>query len=192
MVKLNDRNKIKVTQIKVTQTKGGSMKKSLVVLAAMMMGIAMVGSALASNTSNVGVSATVGNTCSVLADMTIADIAVDLSQAGPFFASTSGNVRCTNGHDFQIYVSSKNVAMTNQPFLGGTGVSGFQMKTAGGDVLNYSVISSGSVGSTTGIIAGAGFSTDLTVGVKASVPVSGNETAPAGAYTDTVYLTIIY
>jgi|GEM_PF-1294227 len=166
------------------------MKKSLVILAAMAFVIVMAGSALASDTSNVAVSATVDNTCSVLADMTISAIAVDLSQSGPFTGATSGNVRCTSGSSFQINVSSTDVA-TPTAFIGGTGVSGFVMRS-GSDTLNYSVISSGAVAAGTGIIAGLGFSTDLSVGITASIPLAGNEAAPVGTYTDTIYLTIVY
>ncbi|KQC11539.1 MAG: hypothetical protein APR62_01515 [Smithella sp. SDB] len=166
------------------------MKRFIIVLAAVVFVITMFGSVFASDTSNVSVSATVSNTCSVLAPMTIDDIAVDLSQAGPFAESTSGTVRCTNGHNFQINVSSADVT-TPTAFIGGTGVSGFKLKS-GTDILNYSVISGGNVNSTTGVITGQGFSTDVTIGITASIPVTGNETAPAGNYSDTVYLTIVY
>lgn len=165
------------------------MKKIMVVLAAMAFVIVMAGSALASDTSNVNVSAKVNNVCSVLATMTIGEIAVDLSQAGPYTGSTSGNVRCTNNHDFQINVSSADVT-TPVAFVASPGVSGFKMHN-GSDVLNYSVYNGGAVDSS-GKISGLGFSTDLAVGITASIPKATNEAAPAQTYTDTVYLTIVY
>ena len=169
------------------------MKKFMVVLAAMAFVIAMAGSALASRTSNVNVSGTVKDVCTGLATMTIPDITIDPSLSTSVTGTTSGTVKCTKNHDFQVQVSSDDVT-TPQNFIS-EGVTGFQLKQSG-DAPNipYTVKSSGDVNATTGKITGNGLGAGaaLTVGIIASILQSDAADAWTGAYTDTVYLTIVY
>lgn len=168
------------------------MKKFMVVLAAMAFVIAMAGSALASRTSNVNVSGTVKDVCTGLATMTIPDITIDPSLSTSVTGTTSGTVKCTKNHDFQVQVSSDEVT-TPQNFIS-AGVTGFQLKQSGAPNIPYTVKSSGDVNATTGKITGNGLGAGaaLTVGIIASILQSDAADAWTGAYTDTVYLTIVY
>lgn len=152
------------------------MKKIMVVLAAMMMVMAMVGGAMAAN-GDVAVSATVNSKCTVTTEDSI-----DFGTIDPDNAILSDNavikVHCTKGS-------------TIHPTCTSTSTS----STAGGNLLNgtstiaYTIDGCAAAyqsGVTTSGFSATGDQVDVTVGVAAGAAAD----AVAGDHTDTVVVTV--
>jgi spore coat protein U-like protein len=154
------------------------MKKFLVVSAAMMMVLAMVSGAMAQSptTLDVGVSATVNARC-VVTGGTLAFGDLEAGGGDKADIAASGiSIKCTNG---------TSVAVTDND-----GVDADNTMTSGSNELPYST-------SYTSSLTGAGTgvsSTDLatTLAFKGTVLEADYALVPAGAYTDTIVLTLTY
>lgn len=146
------------------------MKKILVLGAAIVM--AMTGSAFAAGNANVAVSATVLGTCTISAG-TAGFGNLDPAGAGVVNATVADpQVTCTNGAPYSII---------DDDGLNETGPNANQMTDGSGNVIAYSFNYTSS---------GIGTGGAVNIGLAASVAQVDYQNKPAGAYADTVTLTV--
>lgn len=165
------------------QTKHGALVSALWMLA----GLAFTGGAhAATDTDTMTVTATVISSCSVTAD----DLALgdyDPVDASPLAAATTIDVICTNGTDFSIGLDEG----------AGAGASVATRKmTSGADTLNYSLYRDASHTDLWGETEGVDTVDDTGTGAVQTFDVYGlipaAQSAPAGAYSDTINVTVTY
>lgn len=155
------------------------MKRLMTLTIAAMAIFALAGAAFAATTTGtVAVSATVLNNCAVSAGGTIPFGNLDPITApavGPIAAAPAVSVTCTNGLSYSITDDdglNELVANNNRLFDGGTG---------------YIVYTTSY---TAGPTVGSGVAQDITM--TGSIGAGAYSTAPAGAYSDTITLTVTY
>jgi spore coat protein U-like protein len=133
----------------------------------------------ASTTNTLNVSANVTGNCKFNSAgptaLTIANSGVNIDPSLAGNATGSANVlfRCTNG--------------TTSSVLVGAGLNfsvGLRVKDAGANYMNYALVLAGDAQ------VGSGFGSDKTLTVTGTILNADFINAPAGAYTDTVVLTI--
>src|SRR5262249_10069002 len=135
---------------------------------------------------SMAVSATVIASCEVTANP-LAFGNYDPVSASPLDAATTLSVMCTNGttYDVAMGVGSGTGATTNT-----------RKMSASSNLLSYSIYRdsnrSNLWGSTAGsnVVSGTGTGAAQSINVYGRIPA--NQTAPAGAYTDTVTVTVNY
>lgn len=146
------------------------MKKIIVLAAAVVIG--MSGAAMAAGNSTVDVSATVLGTCTITGG-TAGFGNLDPAGAGLVSAVvTDPQVTCTNGAPYSI---------TDDDGTNETGVNANQMIDGSGNLIAYSFSYTSS---------GLGTGGAVNIGLAASVAQVDYQNKPAGAYADTVTLTV--
>ena len=146
-------------------------------------GVANAGTA----TSNLSVTATVNNTCTV-STAPVAFGSVDLT-GGNVDGTGTVTVTCTNGASWSAAAGVGT----------GTGATLASRKmTAGSNLLNYSLYTTSGYGTvwgdgtgTTGTISNTGTGSAQAFTVYGRIP-SGQTSVPAGSYSDTVQVTVTY
>ena len=141
-----------------------------------------------SQTSTMGVSATVTANCTV-STAPIAFGNVNTLSGLNYDANGTVSVTCTNGASWTLSADAG----------GGTGATmATRRMTAGSNTLNYSIYTTSARGTvwgdgtaTTATIGGSGTGSAQTVTVYGRV-ASGQTAVPAGAYSDTVNVTVTY
>jgi spore coat protein U-like protein len=150
------------------------MKKILLAAAVMMVVIATAGGALAGSIApQINVTGTVTGTCTIVTSPGDMAFTIDPSAGGPFTAAvgTQPVIKCTKNHPYTIGCTSLNT---------------FNLKQGTTDLIPYSFScpsggNGGGFGTTGGIT--------LTIGGQVSTDYVD---APAGAYADTVTITVSY
>lgn len=137
--------------------------------------------AIAADSADLGVSATVSEVCNVTT-LPVAFGSIDVTTAGDVDATGSFTVVCTSG-----------TAWTAAADAGtGTGASTAARKmTSGANLLNYALYSD--AGRTTNLVSatGTGSGSAQANTVYGRVP-SGQASVPAGSYADTVVISLTY
>jgi spore coat protein U-like protein len=142
-----------------------------------------------SKQANLGVSASVSANCTI-STSALAFPDVDPLSATPVDGTGGVTIACTNGASWS---ASANAG-------GGTGATfaSRRMRTAGGDVLNYTLYTDsarttvwGDGTGSSSTIANTGTGSAQSVTIYGRVP-GGQTTARAGSYTDTVAVTVTY
>ena len=144
------------------------MKRTLIALLALVT-LAFGGNALAADTATVDISATVLGTCSFSAGDTFAFGNLDpTSGASPSLTQSGVTFACTNGTNYTI---------TDDGGLLGT----YDLEDASANTIGYNFNYAG---------AGAGTGANQTLSITVDIPFANYQNAPAGAYADTVTLSI--
>jgi len=152
------------------------MKKLVAGLFAVSLVLTLSGRSMAADTANVVVTATVLDTCLIIADGAMAFGAIDPSLAGPFLPGvTEVNVQCGAGTAFAITDDGGNSGIPGGPY--------FMQDPTDTNNLTYSM-SYDVVG------VGLGFGTDVALNLAGSVTQAAAQAVPADVYDDTVILTI--
>jgi spore coat protein U-like protein len=132
----------------------------------------MSGKSMAADTANVTVSATVLDSCLFTSAGDLSFGGIDPTAAGPYTpVVTDVNVQCGVGDLFTI---------TDD---GGTNGGPYAMDDGLGNKLVYTF-------TYTNAGVGAGFGTDVPLGINGSVTQAAAQAVPAGGYSDTVVLTV--
>lgn len=138
--------------------------------------LTFAGKSLAADTANVVVTATVLDTCLIVADGALAFGSIDPSLAGPYLpAVTEVNVQCGAGTGFAITDDGGNSGVPSGPY--------FMQDPTNTNNLTYTM--SYDVGG-----FGAGFGTDVALNLAGSITQANAQAVPADVYDDTVLLTI--
>lgn len=139
--------------------------------------------------SNMAVSASVAANCTISAGA-LAFGSVDTLSATAVTGTATVAIACTNGTTW-----STTADVGTGP---GATFASRRLRTAGGDVLNYSLFTDagrtivwGDGTSSSSAIPGTGTGTNQNVTIYGRIP-AGQTGAPAGNYTDTVSVTITY
>jgi len=174
--------------LKVKQLKEEVMKKYLVVLAAIMMVIFMVSGVYAAGTATptVAATATIANVCSASNDGKIDFGTIDevANAGGATGTITPSTIHCTAGSTYVVTAAGAN--------NGGSGTGPYYLGVGGvAPWIAYSITFNTPItgkGTTTSIGGtGAG-----NLALTGSIASGALTTQPAGAYTDTITLTIAY
>ena len=152
------------------------MKKLVAGLFAVGLVLTLSGKSMAADTANVVVTATVMDTCLIVADGALAFGAIDPSAAGPYAPGiTEVNVQCGAGTGFIITDDGGNSGIPGGPY--------FMQDPTNTNNLTYSM--SYDVAG-----FGAGFGTDVALNLTGSVTQAAAQAVPADVYDDTVILTV--
>jgi spore coat protein U-like protein len=152
------------------------MKRLTLTLLAVGLVLALAGTSMAADSTTVTVSATVLDTCLFTSAGDLSFGAIDPTLAGPFSPIvTDVNVQCGAGTGF---------AITDDGGINGPPGGPYAMDDGAANLLVYSFTYS-AVG------VGAGFGTDVALGINGSVTQADAQAVPAGAYTDTVILSVL-
>jgi spore coat protein U-like protein len=160
-------------------------------LAAAVSSLSLCGAALADDTANLTVSATVAPTCKLTTGPTLS-----FGTVNPLANNDAqGNIQwvCTNGFNTAIKLGAGSTAggtISNRLMSdGGTGKLAYQLYT---DSARTTVFGDGTAGSSTVAVSGAGYASPANVTVYGRVLGSAAGAATAGSYTDTVLVTITF
>lgn len=152
------------------------MKKIAVWFLAVGFVLTVSGKGMAADTANVTVSATVLDTCLFTSAGDLSFGAIDPSVAGPYLpVVTDVNVQCGAGTAFAITDDGGNNGPPGGPYAMDNGL---------GNLLTYSF-------SYTAAGVGAGFGTDVALGINGSVTQAAAQAVPADVYGDTVVLSVL-
>lgn len=163
-----------------------SWRRALVPFAAVAALLAPANAHAATDTDTMTVTATVISSCNVAAD----DLAFgnyDPVAPAPLTAATTIEVTCTNGTDYAVALDEG---------LGSGASIATRKMSAGGDTLDYSLYQDAAHtqvwGETSGVDTVDGTGTGATATLDVYGMVDAAQTAPAGAYSDTVTVTVTY
>lgn len=144
------------------------MKRTLIAFLTLVTMI-VAGNAFAAGTATVDISATVLGTCSFSAGDTFTFAALDpTSGASPSLTQNAVTFACTNGTGYTI---------TDDGGLLGT----YDLDDSGGNLINYNFAYAA---------AGIGTGANQNLSITVDIPFANYQNSPAGAYADTVTLTI--
>lgn len=147
----------------------------------------LAGSARAgTDTDNMTVTATVIASCDVTANP-LAFGNYDPVSSTPLDAATTVSVFCTNGTSYEVTMGAG---------LGSGATVTARKLTWSGNLLTYSIYRDAGRSNVWGVTTGSNVVTGTGTGVSQSLNVYGripvNQTAPAGAYSDTVVVSVNY
>lgn len=138
--------------------------------------LTFAGKSPAADTANVVVTATVLDTCLIVADGALAFGNIDPSAAGPYLpVVTEVNVQCSSGTNFSITDDGGNSGVPGGPY--------FMQDPTNTNNLPYTMTYD-----TNGV--GSGFGTDVALNLAGSITQANAQAVPADNYDDTVQLTI--
>jgi spore coat protein U domain-containing protein, fimbrial subunit CupE1/2/3/6 len=155
-------------------------------LAAAVSSLALCGAALADDTANLAVSATVNPSCKLTTAPTLGFGA--LSPLADNDAQTNITWQCTTGFNTVIKLGGGGTGNIGARAMGGAGSLPYQLYTDSG---RTSVFGDGTTGSTVAV-SGVGYSSTGNVPVYGRVLQANAAVASAGAYSDTVQITIVF
>ena len=155
-------------------------------LAAAVSSLSLCGAALADDTANLTVSATVTPSCKLTTAPTLGFGA--LTPTANNDAQTNITWVCTNGFNTVIKLGGGGSGNIGARAMGGAGALPYQLYTDAG---RTSVFGDGTTGNTVAV-SGVGYSTVGNVPVYGRVLQANAAVAPAGAYSDTVQITIVF
>jgi spore coat protein U-like protein len=145
-----------------------------ILVAAALAGLAPL--AMAAESAEIRVSATVINTCKITSTEDIAFGQLDPSAATDVTAEGAVTFKCTKNADYTVSVDH------GSNWDGTAGKR--QMKSGGKDVLPYALAESSFSGK------GSGFTTPIRLALRASLAGAAYRDLPADAYTDTLRVSI--
>jgi len=156
-------------------------------LAAAVSSLSLCGAALADDTANLAVSATVNPTCKLTAGPTLSfgvvsplantDVQADITWV------------CTSGFNTSIKLGSGSGTIANRTMHAGASALAYQLYT---DATRTTVFGDGTAGSSTVAVSGTGYASPANVTVYGRVLAAAAGAAPVGSYTDTVLVTIVF
>src|SRR5262249_25524178 len=156
--------------------------------AAAVSSLSLCGAALADDTANLTVTATVAPTCKLTTGPTLAF--GNVNPLGNTDAQGDITWVCANGFNTSIKLGaggSGSIGARTMAKVGGT--LAYQLYT---DSARTTVFGDGTGGSSTVAVSGTGYATPANVTVYGRVLAAAAGAAPVGSYTDTVVVTIVF
>ena len=155
-------------------------------LAAAVSSLVLCGAALADDTANLTVNATVNPSCKLTSAPTLGFGA--LTPLANNDAQTNITWVCTNGFNTVVKLGGGGSGNIGARAMGGAGSLPYQLYT---DAARTSVFGDGTTGNTVAV-SGVGYSSPGNVTVYGRVLQANAAVASAGAYSDTVQITIVF